>query len=114
MKTAKIMVLSVMLAGLSVCDSKGMELKQNCPNPFSNQTCIAFKLETQRKVTLTIYDLRGAKVRKLLDGALMTADSHEAIWDVRDDTGRLVSSGIYFCRLEAGSEAETMRMALVK
>jgi len=114
MKPERIMVLGAILAGLCIGDSRGMELKQNCPNPFSNQTCIAFALEGQRQVTLTIYDLRGVKVRTLLAGVSMTAENHEAIWDVRDDAGRLVPSGIYFCRLEAGGHTETMRMTLVK
>lgn len=114
MKPTGILILSAVLAVLGVGQSAAFELNQNCPNPFSAQTCITFELVAPQRVNLNIYDLRGAKVRTLLDGAALTEDRHEATWDGRDDAGRGVPEGVYFLRIEAGTFSATQKMLLVR
>ena len=44
----------------------------------------------------------------------LAAGTHEAVWDGRDASGRAMSAGCYFARLEAQWKAETVRMSLVR
>ena len=62
---------------------------------------------------LTVYDLAGRRVRRLLDGRLEAGD-HVAKWNGRDERERAQSSGIYFCRLTAGGESASRKMILMK
>ncbi|MCB9513031.1 MAG: FlgD immunoglobulin-like domain containing protein [Candidatus Krumholzibacteriia bacterium] len=84
------------------------------PNPFNPKTTLAFTLPTAGDVTLAVYDLQGQRVRTLLDRVATTAGHHEQIWDGRDDSGRAVTSGIYFYRLSAGEARRAGKLTLVK
>ncbi len=89
-------------------------LGPNVPNPFNPQTTIAYDLPKQTTVSLRVFDVSGQLVRVLVDREIATEGRHESIWNGRDETGRRVSSGTYFYRLEAGEYSETRRMALIK
>ncbi|MBN2031460.1 T9SS type A sorting domain-containing protein, partial [bacterium] len=67
----------------------------------------------QSQVTLEIYNILGEKVMTLIDEQ-MQAGYHSALWDGRDSLGRMVSGGIYICRIQAGNYQQTMRMLLMK
>jgi hypothetical protein len=90
-------------------------LAQNYPNPFNPSTTIAFELPAGRshRVTLTIYDVRGARVRTLVAGSL-PGGRHTAQWDGRNQAGSPAGSGVYFYRLTAAGRAETRKMVLLK
>ena len=91
-------------------------LAQNYPNPFNPTTTIEFTVGTgaARRVTLTVYDVRGARVRTLFDGSLRAGVYHQ-VWDGINDQGQRVGSGIYFYRLaDSGSTAQTRKMLLLK
>ncbi len=90
-----------------------LRLHPNQPNPFNPQTTIRFDLPLAEMVTLAVYDAAGRRVRVLVDEA-KSAGSHRVQWDGRSEDGRQAASGMYFCRLEAGSYCETRRMTLVK
>ena len=88
-------------------------LSQNRPNPFNPSTEIEFQLPTAGGVNLTIYNLLGQQVRRLVQ------DEHEAgtykvIWNGEDPLGRQVSSGIYLYRFESAGLVQTRRMLLMK
>ncbi|KPJ64412.1 hypothetical protein AMJ44_12865, partial [candidate division WOR-1 bacterium DG_54_3] len=89
------------------------ELFQSFPNPFNNHTVIKYSLSKATDVSLVIYNILGQKVRTLVrkekQSGLVTV-----IWDGKDDSGRNLSSGIYFYRLQAGKFAQTKRMVLLK
>ena len=89
-------------------------LYQNIPNPFNPVTVIRYDLPDARVVTLKVFDVSGRLVRVLRDGALEQAAAHMAAWDGRDETGRRVSSGVYFYRIHAGPDTETKGMVLLK
>lgn len=76
-------------------------LQPNYPEPFTSQTNIRFTLPRSSSVQLAVYDLRGRRVRTLVDGPL-PAGPHTALWNGADDTDRPLPSGAYFCRLFAG------------
>jgi len=88
-------------------------LAQNYPNPFSATTTITYGLIAPTRVTLSIYDIRGALVRRLKEETV-PAGRHRVTWDGRDERGHRVASGMYFCRLEAGDFSETRRMIIVR
>lgn len=88
-------------------------LRQNYPNPFNPQTTISFYLAETAKVSLTIYDAQGKRVRRLADG-VRNFGNYEIVWDGQNDRGEMVSSGIYFYRLVAGKTIETKKLTLLK
>jgi hypothetical protein len=90
------------------------ELQQNFPNPFNPATTIRYGLPQTARVTLKIYNLLGEEVVKLVDNEPQKAGYHVAIWDGRNKNGQLVASGVYACRIQAGSFIMTKKMALVK
>ena len=64
--------------------------------------------------SLAIYDLSGRLVCTLAQAIRYDAGQHSLIWEGRDKSSRLMPSGVYLCRLEAGGRAETRKLALVK
>ena len=63
---------------------------------------------------LCIYDVTGRLVKVLVNGDAYDSGHHEWIWSGRDESGKQVSSGVYFYRLQAGEYVETKRMTLIK
>jgi len=88
-------------------------LGQNRPNPFGADTKIAYGLSGDADVSIRIYDVKGRLVRTVVNGR-RTADHHSAVWDGRDDAGRMVSGGVYFYRITAGSFVETRKMVILR
>jgi hypothetical protein len=70
------------------------------PNPTRRDTQIHFDLRRGGEVSLLIFGPDGALVRTLIDGAVAAGPGSVA-WDGRDQRGRLVPDGVYFCRLRA-------------
>ncbi|MEJ2720344.1 MAG: T9SS type A sorting domain-containing protein [bacterium] len=93
----------------------GNTLEQNYPNPFNPRTTIEFSIKESTHVSLRIYNVAGQLVRTLADAVMTPRQGGYVVdWDGRSDTGRLVSSGIYFYRLEAGDFVATRKMILLK
>ncbi|MBM4399902.1 MAG: T9SS type A sorting domain-containing protein, partial [Candidatus Cloacimonetes bacterium] len=91
----------------------GARLYQNYPNPFYNDTSISFNLPKTQKAKLTIYNLKGQKVRTLLTGDAKSG-LNTVKWDGKDDNDNPVSSGIYYYRLVAQSKTTTRKMLLYR
>jgi M6 family metalloprotease-like protein len=88
-------------------------LRQNYPNPFNPVTTIPIDVRERARVTLRIYNLRGQVVRTLVDGVL-DARSYGIEWNGRNDAGRMVPSGVYFCKLAVGDFQDVRKMVLTK
>jgi hypothetical protein len=88
-------------------------LSQNYPNPFNPSTTITFRLNGRAHARLFIYDVNGQRVRTLVDGDL-PAGAHTVAWDGTDARGGRVGSGVYYYRLDTGSDAATKQMVLLK
>ncbi|OGC96565.1 MAG: hypothetical protein A2W25_00875 [candidate division Zixibacteria bacterium RBG_16_53_22] len=88
-------------------------LNQNYPNPFNPSTKISFSLIRRGNVTLSVYNLLGQKVLELVNQEL-EAGAHEVEWDGRDRSGKPVSSGLYFYKMQAGDFIDTKMMTLLK
>jgi hypothetical protein len=96
---------------------KAFALGQNYPNPFNPSTTIAFTIPgnagEKKPATLTIYDLRGRRVRTLLDSELAPG-THKISWDGRDERGHSIASGVYFFTLSTGDQSLTRKMIATK
>ena len=71
------------------------------PNPFRSETRLAFSTAAAGAVRLSVYDVRGRRVRALID-AHRPAGDHSWFWDGTNDRGQRVAAGIYLIRLESG------------
>lgn len=83
-------------------------LRQNYPNPFNPSTNISFTIPTRSFVTLRVFDALGREVGVLVSEEL-PAGSYVRRWDAAG-----FPSGLYFCRLEAGSLTETRKLLLLR
>lgn len=83
------------------------------PNPFNPRTTVAFTLQEACEVNLAVFDLRGRQVCVLAQGP-WAAGEHEATWNGRDAAGRILASGTYLLRLQAGPESATAKMTLLR
>jgi hypothetical protein len=92
-------------------------LSQNYPNPFNPSTTIEFDIpgtfNNEEKVNLTVYDIRGRRVRTLIHSDLEPG-RHKIQWNGRNDRGESVASGIYLYQLKAGGETYTRKMIVLK
>jgi hypothetical protein len=88
-------------------------LYQNQPNPFNPATVIYFDLPRSEQVALEIFDLRGRLVQRLGSG-YFAAGTHSLSWDGKDQSGRQMSSGVYYYRLHVGDYVEVKRMVLLR
>lgn len=89
------------------------KLNRNYPNPFNPTTTISFSLATSEKVELTIYNVKGQKVKTLCKGR-MDAAKHSMLWNGKDNSNNPVSSGIYFYKLKSSGKESTHKMLLMK
>jgi hypothetical protein len=101
------------VSGLRIVDAKRFFLYQNYPNPFNPSTNITFTVPSKAHTNLSIYNIEGRLVKTLVntefDGGVQTVE-----WNGTDSRGNLVSSGVYFYRLTAGSNVMTKKMILLK
>lgn len=87
---------------------KTFKLEQNYPNPFNSTTNIRYSILQSGRVTLTIYDLMGSEVAKLLD-RYQESGSYDVIFQPND-----LASGIYFYTLTSGDYMATKKLILLK
>lgn len=80
----------------------------NEPNPFNPRTTIAYSLPQAQQVRLSVYDVLGREVRRLVDGD-QAAGRHEVVFEA--DT---LPSGTYFYRIETPSGVQTRKLVLLK
>jgi hypothetical protein len=90
-----------------------LSLQQNHPNPFSRTTSISYVLPAEGEVTLTVHDVAGRLVARLVQEH-QGVGSHTAHWDGMSDDGTAVLSGVYFYRLIAGGTSQCRKMVLVR
>ena len=93
-------------------------LLANYPNPFNPETWIPYQLARGSHVWITIYDTRGAVIRRLALGyraeGYYRARGRAAHWDGRNGVGERVASGIYFYQLETDDTSLLRKMVILK
>lgn len=92
---------------------KEFSLNQNYPNPFNLSTEISYSLPTDADVNLTIYNLRGQRIRVLVNEHQQPGNK-TIHWDGKDEQGKQVASGIYFYKIQAGEFSQAKKMVLIK
>ncbi len=107
------MTVSTIVAGDPVPASPDGAHLENSPNPFNPVTTITYGLERAGRVDLGVYDLSGRRVRSLVSGEAGGGD-HQVAWDGTDESGRAVSSGTYFLRLQAEGVLKTKKINLIR
>ena len=90
-----------------------ISLHQNYPNPFNPTTTINYSLKENSKVSLNIYNIKGQKVKQLINDQV-SAGQHTIIWNGLDDEGKSVNSSVYFYKLKADNFEQTRKMILMK
>ncbi|MBP2681695.1 MAG: phosphohydrolase [Candidatus Krumholzibacteriota bacterium] len=107
---------------IKVYDPTGIEpggvanrLDNAYPNPFNPVTTIRYSIASTRHVSLRIYTASGELVRTLVDETQAPVRGGFSVsWDGRDERGRSVSSGVYFCKLAAGDFSRAKKLVLLK
>lgn len=84
------------------------------PNPFSAATRLHFEIPSRAVVRLSIFDVSGRLVRRLVPDVAFDAGRHIVDWDGRDDDGRLAASGVYQSRLEVEGRTESGRIVVTR
>jgi Raf kinase inhibitor-like YbhB/YbcL family protein len=91
---------------------EGFALLQSYPNPFNPSVLIPYQLAQATDVCLTIYNVLGQPVRRLVEGH-QEAGAYRVLWDGRDDQGIGLGAGAYVCRMDAGGCVQTRKMVML-
>ncbi|RLC50592.1 MAG: hypothetical protein DRI23_06760 [Candidatus Cloacimonadota bacterium] len=85
----------------------------NYPNPFNPNTTIKLELAETGKIELAIYNIKGQKVKSLLD-CITVPGTYECIWAGKDGNGKPVSSGQYIVKLKQNGKETATKIMLLK
>ena len=86
----------------------------NYPNPFNPETKICFSIPEDSETELTIYNIKGQKVKTLVKEKLR-GGKHEILWDGKDSGSNTVGSGVYLYKLNInGKTINTQKCILLK
>ena len=91
-----------------------IEFRAPYPSPSSSTTSFAFTLSTAARVTLTIYDAAGRRVRVLLEPQVASPGPHGAIWDGTDASNRSVGAGLYIGVLTVDEQRLERRFTVLR
>jgi hypothetical protein len=83
------------------------------PNPFNEHVTIRFIVPSREVVTAKIYNILGQEIRELYNRNTK-AGSISVTWDGKDNYGRMVAAGVYFCAVRAEDEVEVSKLLLLK
>ena len=99
---------------LTIITPEDYKLSQNYPNPFNPTTSIQYTLPMRDKITITIYNMLGQEVVRLMDNEEKPAGTYQLTWNGMDKNGAQVSSGMYFYSMRSPHMQKTMRMTFLK
>ena len=88
-------------------------LEQNYPNPFNPTTTISYRINESGLVKLSIYNVLGQEVRRLIN-AYQPTGIYQLVWDGRDDAGNILPTGTYIYKLQFANQVQIRQMSLVK
>ena len=89
---------------------------KNYPNPFNPATTISFQVPvnlSNSKVELTIYNIQGVVIKKLLNTNLPSGN-YLTRWNATNESGSKVASGTYICDLKVGNMQKASKILLLK
>jgi hypothetical protein len=88
-------------------------LGQNMPNPVASTTEIRFEVARTSRVSIKVYNAMGQMVRTLKNER-MQPGRYSVHWDGTTRSGKKVSSGVYFYKMEAAGFAVTHKMLVIR
>ncbi len=89
-----------------------IELFQNIPNPFSDNTRIVFNVNKHCKVSLDICNIMGQPVRTLFSNVPYEPGMHEVTWNASDNNGERIPAGIYLYRIRTNTNSYIIKKLL--
>ncbi len=92
---------------------RNIQLAQNFPNPFNNNTQIQFYLPGRMQIQLSIYDIQGRTIKTVLEGTFAPG-WHRCQWDGTNQAGQMVSSGTYLYRLRTEQGTISRQLVLIQ
>jgi hypothetical protein len=84
----------------------------NFPNPFNPSTTISFSIPEDSKVELYVCNIKGQRVKTLVNSNLYIG-KHTFTWNGNDESGKTLSSGIYFYKLNVNGKTEAVKKCLL-
>jgi len=84
------------------------------PNPLNPKATLTFLTSRSGRVSITLFNADGIKVRTLLEVGVLPAGYHDLLIDGRDERGTELASGVYFYRVETPEGASTGRFVVLK
>ena len=90
------------------CGPTEFALHQNFPNPFNPSTTISYALPEKVFVTISIYNIRGEEVKRLVN-RYVDAGNHQVAFDA---TG--LPSGTYFVKMASGEFVQMRKLIFMK
>jgi hypothetical protein len=87
----------------------------NHPNPFNPSTTINFSISKESNVELTIFNIKGQKVKQLVSNSAnqFSAGQHSVVWNGTDENNQPVSSGVYFYKMKLDGKNEAVKKCLL-
>ncbi len=84
----------------------------NYPNPFNPSTTIEFSIQNDSQINLEIFNIKGQKIKTLVQNEF-TKGYHSIIWNGDDESGKSVSSGIYYYKLNVNDKTKAVKKCLL-
>ena len=92
--------------------SQNPNFLRNYPNPFNPTTTIFFSIPNESDVEITVFNIKGQKVKSLVKDSFESGN-HSVVWNSKDDTGKSVSSGVYFFKLNLNGVTNQIRKCIL-
>jgi hypothetical protein len=99
--------------GVPAPEASRLRLEHPYPNPFNPLTTVVFHLPERAHVTAVVHDVRGHRVKMLLEGD-REAGRHVVTWNGRNEHAREMPAGIYTLHVVSAGRVETRKLVLVK
>jgi hypothetical protein len=91
--------------------SPSLIVSEAFPNPFAGTASFFVELVAPATVDVGVFDVAGRSVRTMTLGEGV---SHRVEFNGRDEQGRLLPSGVYFCRVRAAGETVTRKIVIAR
>jgi hypothetical protein len=104
-------------SGIEGADPEGsgkwLRILSAAPNPVKRVVEISLEMPSAGHVKVSIYNARGQIVRNVAD-KLLDDGVHRVEWDGRNDQGRGVGPGVYFCRVSTVKQSDVKKLVLLR
>lgn len=112
-KTNYIVKLTEDTPSQNVSSLKALLSVSNYPNPFNPKTTISFALKYKADVHVSVYNIKGQMVKDF-GKQVYNSGIHRLNWNGKDNQNHPASGGIYFVRINAGTNILTHKIVMLK